>query len=196
MNNFDAEVTLPQANGGSYGTGAIALHWITAVLVIGVGILGLLHDSWPKRSQAFWINIHAQLGLLLWLLIMGRLWWRARHRSPPLPANAGELSRRVSGPVHGLLYALMLVIPAIGIVTFIWHGRAFDFGLFRVDFGVRSNRAVFHPTEDVHGYLAYGLFLLAGVHAAAAFWHHFIRRDNVLRRMWPGSDDKGVAPPR
>jgi hypothetical protein len=42
--------------------------------------------------------------------------------------------------------------------------RAFDLRLFRVDFGVRSNRAIFHPTEDIHGYLAYTLFALVSIH--------------------------------
>jgi cytochrome b561 len=104
-----------------------------------------------------------------------------------LPADAGKLSRRLSGPVHGLLYVLMFVIPILGIVTFIWHGRVFNFGLFRLNFGIRSNRAIFHPTEDVHGYLAYALFALVGIHALTALWHHFIRHDGVLRRMWPSS---------
>lgn len=170
---------------GRYGSGAIAFHWVTAVLIVWVGILGLLHDSWPKRTQAFWINIHALFGLVVWVLVIARFWWRSRHLPPRLPPEAGEFSRRLSGPVHWLLYALLFVIPIIGIVTFIWHGRVFDLGLFQVNFGIRSNRAIFHPTEDIHGYLAYALFALAGLHAAAALWHHFVRRDGVLRRMWP-----------
>jgi cytochrome b561 len=170
-----------------YGLTAIAFHWIAVVLIIGVGTLGLLHDSWPKRTQTFWINSHALLGLLVWVLVMIRFWWRRRHAPPPLPADVGELARRLSGPVHGLLYVLMFIIPILGIVTFIWHGRVFNFGLFQLNFGVHSNRAIFHPTEDIHGYLAYVLFALAGIHALAALWHHFIRHDGVLRRMWPNS---------
>ncbi len=168
-----------------YGSGAIALHWSMVVLIVAVGVLGLLHDSWPKRTQAFWINVHALIGLLVWLLVIVRIAWRRRHAPPPLPPQVGEVSRRLSAPVHLLLYALMFVIPMLGIVTFVWHARAFDFGLFRVDFGVRSNRAVFHPTEDLHGYLAYALFALAGLHALAALWHRFMRHDGVLERMWP-----------
>ncbi len=49
-----------------YGSGAIAFHWVMFLLVVWVGSLGLLHDSWLKRTQAFWINLHATLGLLLW----------------------------------------------------------------------------------------------------------------------------------
>ena len=169
-----------------YGSGAIAFHWVMAALIVVVGVLGLLHDSWPKSTQGFWINIHALVGLLVWVLVMARFWWRRTHVPPDLPPDIGEFSRRWSYPVHVLLYALIFVIPVLGIVTFIWHGRAFNFGLFKVDFGVHSNRAIFHPTEDIHGYLAYALFTLAGLHALAALWHHFIRHDGILLRMWPG----------
>jgi cytochrome b561 len=170
-----------------YGAAAIAFHWAMFLLVIAIGILGLLHDSWPKATQPFWINVHAVCGLALWLLLLARIWWRARHPPPPLPPDAGTFSRATAGPVHFLLYALLFVIPIIGLVTFIWHGRNLDLGLFQVNFGVRKNPAVFHPTEDVHGYLAYGLFTVAGIHALAGLWHHFVRRDAVLKRMWPAS---------
>ncbi len=164
---------------------AIALHWIMALLIVVVGTLGLLHDSWPRESQGFWINLHALIGLTVWALIVVRLWWRLRH-PPPAPApETGVLTYRLAYAVHLLLYLLVFVIPLIGIVTFIWHGRAFDFGLFKIDFGVRSNRAIFHPTEDVHGYLAYVLFALIGLHVLAALWHQLIRRDGLMRRMWP-----------
>lgn len=168
-----------------YGPVAIGFHWVVVILVVIVGVLGLLHDSWPHATQAFWINIHAMVGLAVWLLVMARLGWRASHRPPDLPPDIGEFSRRISYPVHLLLYALLLVIPAIGIVTFIFHGRTFDFGLFQINPHVHSDRKIFHPTENVHGYLAYGLFGLVGLHLLAALWHHFIRRDGVLLRMWP-----------
>jgi cytochrome b561 len=176
-----------------FESGAIAFHWIMVLLIVEVGVLGLLHDSWSKRTQAFWINIHALLGLLVWVLVVARFWWRSRNPPPTLPPEVGEFSRRLSALVHRLLYVLMFIIPIIGIVTFIWHGRAFDFGLFRVNFGIRSNRKIFNPTEDIHGYLAYFLFALVGVHTMAALWHHFIRHDGVLRRMWPTSGGSDPA---
>jgi cytochrome b561 len=168
-----------------YGGVAIFFHWTMAVLVVIVAILGLLHDSWPHATQAKWINIHASIGLLLWFLLMLRLAWRLSHRPPDLPPDVGEFSRHTSYPVHLLMYLLLFVIPVFGIITFIWHGRVFDLGLFRIDPQVRSNRAIFHPTEDIHGYLAYALFGLIGLHVLAALWHHFVRRDRVLLRILP-----------
>ena len=56
-------------------------------LVVVVGVLGLLHDSWPKPTKAFWINIHALIGILLWLLLLARFGYRLRHTPPALPAD-------------------------------------------------------------------------------------------------------------
>ncbi len=176
------------ATGHRYAAPAILLHWISVLLVVWIGTLGLLHDSWPdKASQTFWINMHAVSGLLLLALTIVRLGWRLRHPPPPLPADAGAAAARWSTPAHRLIYALLFVIPAIGIVTFIWHGRVFDFGIFRLDPGVKSDRSIFHPTEDVHGYLAYALFAVVGLHVLVALWHRFARRDGVMGRMWPGA---------
>ncbi len=169
----------------SYGSGAIIFHWLMFVLVVCAGVLGLLHDSWPKQTQKFWINIHALIGLALWFTLFARFWWRRQHPPPPLMQSVGAFSRRASSLMHFGLYALLFITPIVGIITFVYHGRVLDFGIFKIDFGIKSNRAVFHPTEDLHGYLAYALFALAGIHALAALWHQFILRDGLLDRMWP-----------
>jgi cytochrome b561 len=177
--------SVPSNAAERYGSGAIVFHWMMFLLLIVVGALGLLHDSWPKRTHVFWINVHAILGLLLWLTLIARFWWRVRHAPPALPVDVGAYSRRLSIPAHLGLYTLMFITPIVGVVTFIWHGRIFDFGLFQISFSVPANRRIFEPTEDIHGYLAYALFALAGIHILAALWHQFVLRDRVLDRMWP-----------
>jgi cytochrome b561 len=179
------ETSHPMRSSERYRSGAIAFHWVMFVLVVVVGVLGLLHDSWPKQTQAYWINVHALIGIALWLLLLARFGYRLRHAPPALPTEVGAFSRRFSSPVHFALYALLFIIPIIGVVTFVYHGRVFHFGLFDLDFGIKKNRAIFEPTEDVHGYLAYALFALAGLHALAALWHHFYLHDGVLARIWP-----------
>jgi cytochrome b561 len=83
-----------------------------------------VHDSWPDATQAFWINIHAIIGLAVWLLLIARAVWRWRHPPPALPAGSRRiLAPRVRRSCMVALYALLFVIPIIGIVTFIWHGR-------------------------------------------------------------------------
>lgn len=182
----------PLEAAGRYRPAAIAFHWTMFALVVVVGVLGLLHDSWPKQTQAFWINVHALLGLALWAALVARFGYRIRNAPPALPGHIGGFARRFSSPVHFALYALMFITPIVGVVTFLYHGRVFDFGLFQLDFGIKKNRAIFHPTEDIHGYLAYALFALAGLHALAALWHQFVLHDGVLRRMWPPGERRSL----
>jgi cytochrome b561 len=179
------ETSQPLQRSERYGAGAVAFHWAMFVLVVIVGVLGLLHDDWPKQTQGFWINVHALIGLLLWFVLIARFWWRSRHAPPALPMGIGGFARRFSSPVHLALYALMFITPILGFVTFIFHGRSFDFGLFQIDFGVKKNKSIFGPTEGIHGYLAYALFVIAGLHALAALWHQFYLHDGVLGRMSP-----------
>ena len=188
------ETARPLTTGARYSLPAMIFHWAMFVLVVIVGVLGLLHDSWPDATQSFWINVHALLGILLWLTLISRWVWRMQRPPPPLPAGTGWLSLRLASPVHWALYALMFVTPILGFITFVYHGRVFDLGMFRVDLGIPKNKAVFHPTEDIHGYLAYALFGLAGLHALAALWHRFWLHDGVLARMWPSRS--AVVPPR
>jgi cytochrome b561 len=169
-----------------YSATAITIHWVAAVLIVFLGTIGLRLESMPRADQPYWINVHGSVGLIYLAIVLARITWRMGHRPPDLPPDVGEFSRRTSHPIHMLMYALMLAIPLFGIVAFVWHGRAFDYGVFKLDFGIASNRAIFHPAEDVHGWLAYVLFALAGLHMLAALWHHIVRKDGVLKRMLPG----------
>ena len=169
-----------------YGSTAVAFHWAVAALVVFQGTLGLLFDDIPKELRAFWINVHGCVGLVFFALVIARLGWRTMHKPPDLPPDIGEFDRRTSLAAHHLLYVLMVLIPIFGFVAYVWHGRAFDYGFAKLNFGVASNPDVFHPAEEIHQVLAYCLFGLAALHAAAALYHHFIRRDGVLLRMLPG----------
>jgi len=177
-----AQTNFPPAR---YTGVAQALHWIMAVLILFSAILGLFLDGWPKDTKLFWINIHAQVGLVVLYLLLARIWWRRTRIPPELPPEVSEFSRRVSHPAHMLMYVLMLVTPLVGIVAFVWHARVLDFGLFSIDFGVKVNSPVYHQAEDIHLWLTYGLLALVGGHAVAALWHHFVSRDPVLIRMLP-----------
>ena len=168
-----------------YTLPAILFHWTSFALVVFVGVLGLLFGSIPRPSRMFWINIHAVVGLAVLALALARVSWRLRRPPPPYSEGVSALARRLSQPVHWLLYALMVVLPVVGIVAYVWHARVFDFGLFKLNFGVASNKLVYEAAEEIHEMLAYSLFGLAGLHGLAALWHHFVQKDGILARMWP-----------
>lgn len=155
-------------------------------MIVFLGGLGLLFDDIPRGARPFWINVHVCVGLIYFAAVIARVLWRTTHKAPDLRPDIGEFSRRTSFAVHQLLYVLMLLIPVVGVVARVWHGRGFDYGVFQLDFGAASDPAVFHLAEKIHQLLAYALFALAGLHAAGALYHQFVRRDGILLRMMPG----------
>jgi cytochrome b561 len=188
--------TIPTESSNSRYTGvAQALHWIMAVLILFSAALGLLLDDWPRATKVFWINIHAQVGMMVLYLLFARIWWRKTRTPPELPPEVSEISRRLSHPTHMLIYVLMLAIPLVGIVAFVWHARVLDFGVFSINFGIKSDKSIYERAEDIHLWLTYGLLALVTGHAVAALWHHFISRDTVLLRMLPARFSAAKAKP-
>jgi cytochrome b561 len=156
-------------------SGATVLHRLLFAWVVIAGILGVLHDSWPKHSRGFWINLHALAGILVWAFLAARFWLLLRQ-----PRLSQTWAARL---VHFLLYVLLLLTPAAGLAAFIWRGRVLNLGVWQINFGVSENRSIFEPIEDIHGYMAYATFALLGVHIVAALWLHYVKRD-ALRSMW------------
>ena len=171
----------------TYGSGAIAYHWITAALIAVVGAIGLFFDDFPRSAFPGWLTVHATLGLAILVLVFFRMGWRARHTPPDLPRQVGEISRRTSHAAHLMIYALLVLTPILGLMTFIAHGRSFVFGPLSIGFPFASTPSVFHPTEVAHQWLAYGLFGLAGVHIGAALYHHVVLGDGLIGRILPAA---------
>lgn len=168
-----------------YGAPAVAYHWITAILVVIVGTIGLFFDEYPKAQFPSWLTVHALLGLTILGLLIARLSYRMKHTPPDLPGEPGEFTRRTSHAAHMLLYALLIVTPLFGIAGFITHGRYLALGPVHLGFPYGPNRALFRPMEKIHQWLAYTIFALAAIHALAALWHQFVLRDDLILRIWP-----------
>ena len=164
---------------------AMSLHWIVATLVIFVGALGLSFELIPRAIRPFWINMHTCVGLVMFGFILLRVLWRLGHPVPPPNPGWSRPVVLLSDATHILLYTLMLALPVVGIVAYVWHGRVFDFGLFKLAFGVASQKGIYGPAEEIHELLAYALMGLVGLHVAGALWHHFIARDGIFARILP-----------
>lgn len=169
-----------------YGLVAIVLHWVVAGCVTGLAVLGLwmtdlTYYSPYYRSAPFW---HKSVGVLLAVLIVLRLIWRwANPRPAHLPGHRlWEI--RLATLVHGLLYLLLMVIVLSGYLISTATGQGVDvFGWFTLPALVSGLPGQADRAGLVHYWLAIGLLVLAGFHAAGALKHHFMDGDNTLRRM-------------
>ena len=163
---------------------SIGLHWTTAAFVIVLWVIGQTADDIPDGplNTAIW-SVHVVGGFVLTLILISRIPWRIAGgaRVPrAAPAAAGILA----GAVHYLLYALLIVVALLGIANaFIRGYNLFDLGRLPQI----GNPALKRPVTLWHGLAANILMAAALFHAAAALFHHYVWRDDVLRRMLPAS---------
>lgn len=165
-----------------YSLVARTLHWIMAVLILFNLWLGLAHDSLPRDWQV--MPVHKSVGLTVLVLAIGRLLWRLMHRETPLP-GLPAWERLAAKLTHYSFYAFMLLVPLSGWIMTSAGNRPLNwFFLFDVPkFAVSKGDAIVGISGEAHEVLAYLWIALLVLHVAAALRHHFILKDNVLRRM-------------
>ena len=164
------------------------VHWAVFLLVLGVYGLTYLEELFPRgdpgRALVWWF--HVSFGMLLFVMVIIRLGLRLTLGTPGLPIEMSEFERWAAKIAHLLLYALLVAIPVLGILLTWYRGDALSFfGLFTIPAPVSPDRETARLIRELHSLCANLILILAGVHAAAALWHHFIRKDDVLRRMLP-----------
>jgi cytochrome b561 len=143
------------------------LPWSMALLVVLVGVLGLVRDSWPRQILGPWIDIHALFGLLLWGLLIAEFYRRMKCSPVVLPADIREFSRRLARMVYLLLYVIIGVRQILGLVNYTWHDGAFDFDLFGEYFRRGPDGQGFDAGEDFQAFVAYGLVAIVIIRVVA-----------------------------
>jgi cytochrome b561 len=181
-----------------WGSFSKLLHWIIAILIIGSSIFVLhVNDStwWFKSTPAIfikYINVHKTLGLLALLLILVRLWWRTRERVPvtdELTPVEAKWSRRT----HVALYVLMVAVPLSGWISSSLFGSPTKvFGWFEIPPITPKYKPALPAAYWTHFALAWAILTLSAFHAGAALYHHFVRKDRVLRAMLPGRSKSDI----
>jgi cytochrome b561 len=162
----------------------IALHWISALLVAVLWTIGQTVDAFPNGPLRIdYRSVHIVLGVALGAVLLARLGWRlTRHETLP-PLDHGVLLA-IARVTHWLLYALLIVTVGFGIAN-VWVRGDSIFNLFRIPPYDPGNRDLMHLIGDRHALFANAVLIVAGLHAAAALFHHYILRDATLRRMLP-----------
>jgi cytochrome b561 len=182
-----------------YGSVAMTLHWLIAASVLVNLGLGLYMADLPRSdpSRFMFFQTHKSIGLTVLVLSLLRLGWRLVNPIPPLPRGMHPLLRLGSRATHFIFYFMIIAIPLAGwaMVSSSPLGLATPyFGLFswpNIPFLADLPRATKMQNVDVflttHALLADLTIGLIGLHVMGALYHQFLRRDDVLRRMIPGT---------
>jgi cytochrome b561 len=175
-----------------YTHAAIALHWLLALLLVAMFIVGLYMTSLPFSPQRLKLyNWHKWLGVVVLTLSFVRLLWRLTHRPPALPpavaAAMPAWQQWAHHGTHGLLYVLFFAVPLLGWAYSSAAGfPVVVFGVLPLPDFVPADKALAEFVKPLHKIGAMALAALAVLHVAAALKHQFIDRDGLLARMLPG----------
>lgn len=170
----------------NYGYVSIFFHWFSAFIIFGLFALGYYmvdltyYHQWYKTAPA----LHKSIGLLFFMLMLLRLFWRYQQVSPEHLSSHSALEQKAGKIIHSLFYLLIFIIMITGYLISTADGRGIEvFELITIP----AYGAIIENQEDiaglVHKWLAYLLIALASLHALAALKHHFIDKDNTLNRM-------------
>lgn len=178
-----------------YGVVAMTLHWLVVAFVSANLVLGFYFTLFmglqsPQFTKI--VEVHESIGLIVLLLGVLQFGWRLISPIPPLPDCVERPYRAIAYATHYLLYALIIAIPLAGwaLVSSSNHGPISFFGVFgwpNLPSSQPGSQVLGVTLEWIHGLLACSLVLLVLLHISAALWHHFSRRDDVLKRMIPGT---------
>jgi cytochrome b561 len=198
LNNRRSDVSPAQSDtrsGARYTSVSIFLHWIMAVGILALLILGLTmtHVTLPLMRKFQLYQLHKSIGITILLAAFVRLAWRLTHRPPPLPPHMTRRERSAAQGGHVLLYILLLGLPFTGwalvsasvlnVPTLLYGHMHWPHLPFLASLPHKA--PIEALLKRVHRYAAWFLIAIVIGHAVAALRHHFVQRDDVLRRMLP-----------
>ncbi len=141
--------------------------------------------------------LHKGLGVVLLVVVTARVLWRLTHPAPPMSEAIPELERRIAIAMHGVIYAVLVVVAGSGYVHVVGGG----FPIEMMDaLGLPTMLPLMPEVASwaslVHRYSTFLLVALVAVHVAEVLRHHLVVQDGTLARMWPplGGRKRGPDP--
>ncbi len=192
-----------------WGSISKVLHWSTVVLIafeVPIGFLmaytygAAFRDEQVRVVHVLLAQIHYTIGFTVLLLVAVRVIWRLRNPVPVLPVMHAAYRRWLARGNHWAFYLLMVLIPLSGWSAISVLGDTERFGdtpIWLFGWDIMPAILPQRPFDDPHGYgfvasiHRYAIYVggtLLGLHVLAALWHHLVRRDGILLRMWPGTE--------
>ena len=167
-----------------YHPASIFFHWFTALLVVAALAVIELKGQFPKGSEPRELckTIHAFFGQLIFVTVLARLVVRWIYGAPE-PTDPNRILLTLAKAMHWVLYALLLALPIMGVIFLQAGGKEVHFLNWVWPQMISPNPEIKDVFKEAHEWLGNAIFFLVGIHALAALWHHYVLKDDTLRRM-------------
>lgn len=169
----------------SYGVIAKGFHWLLFLMLTFMIAAGNFLASMPKGPEKLQAaGMHKSFGLVVLALILLRLVWRLVNVTPKDPEGTPAVQNLMAHAMHWALYVLMFAQPLAGILMSQAAGYPVSFfGLFELPVLLDKDPSLAQFFRGAHGTVWILLVLAVIGHAGAALYHHFVMKDDVLKRM-------------
>jgi len=163
------------------------LHWLSVFIVAAAFALAFsVRFATSELGATTIIQLHRSLGVTVWTLMLGRLAWRQFARLPDWPAGIPREMRIAAQWSEYALYTLMLTQPVLGLLETNAHGERINlFFLGQLPALIDTDRSLARQLLALHQTVGFSLLALIALHASAALYHHYWRRDDTLDAMLP-----------
>jgi cytochrome b561 len=178
-------------NSQRFGAISQIIHWLSVLLVGLAWITGLIGDDLPRGDvRELGETVHVSAGEFIGGLLLIRLVWLIISRSPKdIPLPIGRLGTYAGKLAHMTLYGLLFGVVATGIILQFARGDSLSIlGFYEIASPWMKDKPFAHSIKGIHELLAHSLIILATIHACAALIHHYVFRDETLRRILPISN--------
>ncbi|MBU3606377.1 cytochrome b [Polynucleobacter sp. MWH-Creno-3A4] len=167
-----------------YHPASIFFHWFVFLLVLAALAVIELKGQFPKGSEPRELckTIHAFFGQLIFVAMIGRLTVRCIFGAPE-PTDPNRILLTLAKLMHWVLYALLLALPIMGVIFLQAGGKEVHFLSWVWPQMISPNPEVKDLFKEAHEFLGNAIFFLVGIHALAGLWHHYVLKDDTLRRM-------------
>lgn len=162
------------------------LHWVIAALFVIQYYLVYRREYFPNdtNEKLQYLLLHKSLGLSVLVLAFAMLAWRRVGIRPSMPSSMSPLELTLARYMHIALYAAMLIMPISGILMSLFGGYPVSFfGLFELPKFDNKNETLGSLFYITHVWSSYAIIPLVAGHTTAALYHHYVKKDDVLKRM-------------
>ncbi len=163
------------------------LHWLFLILLVLAYITIEFRSEFERGTagRVFMVQSHFWLGIAIFALFIPRLLLRLKRGAPPIEPALPSWQAMLGKLLHVAIYVFLFSQPLLGIATAWTDGKAImiPFTGIEVPALLAANKELAHQLEDIHKTVADVFYYLVGLHVIAALYHHFIRKDDTLKRM-------------
>ena len=169
-----------------YGLIAKLLHWLIAVCMIALIVIGWYLSGLSDERVLYWrlLDLHETLGLSFFIIVPLKVMWRMISPNPQVLRGLSQWERRAARIVHELFVIAIVVIPVSGFLFVASNGEAVRlYGMITIPDIGRLSKGVRSLLIDTHYYVSYGCAALIAVHILAALKHRFVDLNDTVGRM-------------